>query len=271
MRSAPILVGLSALALLASQCKDNFDVQIPGSGALICIKIGAKRAPTQADLQAQIREVNPPPTSYERVPSEDHDGFYIWILKVEFPGLARGSAPRKVHIGIDLNEGAEWERVSTVIANAPQPTPPNLQVTGTGQQPLLSVENPSPDVALRLDTLQVAVDPVNVPLANLNYNDPLVAGLPWIQVINSSMVLAPGEIRTFPLPPSLANAPGHRFVRGLYNDQAGSLTAGPLGIVQQGLPPLVAIPTLETYGVAGLFLAMVLAAVVILRSRRRVT
>ncbi|HXU45222.1 MAG TPA: hypothetical protein VN783_06835 [Thermoanaerobaculia bacterium] len=262
-----LLPAVFAVCLLASGCKDNFDVMIPGNGALICIKIKAKNAQTQQDLTSQIQSVNPQPTAYERRTGEDSGGFNVWILKVQLPFLAGQTGPRKVHIGIELKDGAEWERVETVIADQNQPTPPNVSVGSGRSAATLSVENPSPSVPLRLDKLDVAIAPVDVPLVDLNYNDPLVASFDWQAVIAETVVLAPGEVRVFDLPDALVGKAGNRFLRALYTDAAGGL--GPLGVVQQGAGPTIEIPLLSPLGIALLALLLSAAALLVRRGRRQ--
>lgn len=263
--------GLASLILVAalSGCKDNFDVKVPGEGALICVKIGAKNAPTEADLRSQVAEWNPEPTTLERHAEEDAGGFNIWILKIEIPFAPHEAiaGEQVVHVGIGLNDGAEWKRMDVVVSDVAHPTPPMaalVEEKGSGRH--LAVTNGSSTTHLQIDHLQVAVSSVNYSLQTLTYDDPLIVALPWQTVISSPTTLSLGETQNFPISGSPIPDGYTCYLRAIYTNSGGSL--GPLGTVQSLTAPH-GLPVLGPWGMSLVALFVSGGAAAVLSRRRR--
>lgn len=275
-RRLPVLGLLLLPMVLLGGCKFNLDIVFPGQGALVCIKIKAKNAATESAVSGQVKRAevdgNVVTPTYQRESGPDSQGFTIWLLKVQFGGSAPGDfrGNQTAHLGIELNDGAEWEHLDTILGKSPHPSTPQAKLQeGDGPLPLLEVANASTTVGLRVDNLEVACAPVDVPLVDLNYGDPLVASLPWVTILSTPTVFAPATSQFFPLPGAMPGSPANCFMRSIYTSESGDV--GPLGVVGQldQLDQLgLAVPALSAIGLGGLVALLVVAGLLLLATRR---
>jgi hypothetical protein len=98
---------------------------------------------------------------------------------------------------------------------------PNLAIDSVpGQGEVLEVSNPSPSDSVKIDRLEYAISPIDIPLDSLNYYNPLVQGLSWNILVSTTTDLLPGDTLIFDVPDGPPSDP-HLYGRALTSTPSG--------------------------------------------------
>jgi hypothetical protein len=84
----------------------------------------------------------------------------------------------------------------------------------------LVVENTYSPNTLAVVALEWTISPLRLPLANLNWGDPVLETLPWEAVISDTLWLAPGGRQEFPVPSHLDQPDVYGLVRAISGNMA---------------------------------------------------